>query len=294
MTELSLRFIASAMGGVVSSGQVLAPGPGHSSDDRSLSIKISPSIPNGFIVHSFSGDGFQECRDYVRTRLGLAAVGRIPNNRSKFRVLSDDRSRIERAREIWNSSLGPRGSLVEKYLRGRALQIPDDIACPVLRFNPACPWRDETLGKTIFVPAMIVAMRSIADDQITAIQRTRLNASGLKVDRRMLGVSAGAAIKLDSDDVVIQGLTVGEGFETALTARQLGIAPVWALGSSSSIATFPVIAGIGCLTILAENDAASAKAVRECARRWHQAGRQVLINRPKRGIDLNDALRETA
>jgi hypothetical protein len=69
MTDLAA--IARALGGEVSSGQVLCPGPGHSVEDRSLSIKCDSTAPEGFVVHSFSGDDPIACRDYVRKKLGL-------------------------------------------------------------------------------------------------------------------------------------------------------------------------------------------------------------------------------
>jgi hypothetical protein len=47
---LDLRTIASALGGVISNGQVLAPGPGHSRADRSLAVKLAPSTADGFVV----------------------------------------------------------------------------------------------------------------------------------------------------------------------------------------------------------------------------------------------------
>ena len=68
---MTAREVAMALGGdVVSANRVSAPGPGHSSRDRSLSVLI---IGSDFVVHSFSNDDWRECRDYVRARLGLAA-----------------------------------------------------------------------------------------------------------------------------------------------------------------------------------------------------------------------------
>jgi hypothetical protein len=67
----TLQELARALSGEISSGQVLAPGPGHSARDRSLSIKLEPSAPDGFIVHSHApGDDDIECKDYVLERLG--------------------------------------------------------------------------------------------------------------------------------------------------------------------------------------------------------------------------------
>jgi hypothetical protein len=65
----SLQEIARAVGGEIRGGQVLAPGPGHSAEDRSLSITLSESPP-GYVVYSFAGDDPIECKDYVRAKLG--------------------------------------------------------------------------------------------------------------------------------------------------------------------------------------------------------------------------------
>jgi len=65
--------IARALGGKVSGDHVLAPGPGHSPKDRSLSIKLDATAPDGFLVHSFAGDDPIRCKDYVREKLGLPA-----------------------------------------------------------------------------------------------------------------------------------------------------------------------------------------------------------------------------
>jgi hypothetical protein len=67
----SLHEIARALGGEISGDQVRAPGPGHSSKDRSLSIKVSADAPDGFVVNSFTGDDPITCKDYVRSKLDL-------------------------------------------------------------------------------------------------------------------------------------------------------------------------------------------------------------------------------
>lgn len=48
--------IATALGGNESGRNVVAPGPGHSRADRSLSIKLDPSFPDGSLTYSFAGD----------------------------------------------------------------------------------------------------------------------------------------------------------------------------------------------------------------------------------------------
>jgi hypothetical protein len=199
----------------------------------------------------------------------------------------DDHVRVEHAVAIWNEGCDPRKTLAETYLNIRKLTLCDDLAGGVLRFSPRCPWRNETNGKTDRVPALIAAFRSIDDGTVTAIQRIALDAAGAKIARRMLGVVHRAAIMLDPID---RELAIGEGVETCMAARQLGVGPTWALGSTGGIAGFPVLDGIDRLILLGENDRASAEAIQFCARRWRKAGRRVRIAMPDIGSDLNDEL----
>ena len=68
--SLDLQTIARALGGEVCGNHVLAPGPRHSLEDRSLSIKLDAAAHDGFIVNSFAGDPPIECKDYVREKIG--------------------------------------------------------------------------------------------------------------------------------------------------------------------------------------------------------------------------------
>jgi hypothetical protein len=70
--SMSLQQLATALGGEIAGNQILAPGPGHSPKDRSLSIRLDTEAPGGMVVHSFAGDDPLTCKDYVRERAGLA------------------------------------------------------------------------------------------------------------------------------------------------------------------------------------------------------------------------------
>jgi putative DNA primase/helicase len=110
----SLRELADALGGEVVSAQVLAPGPVHDRRDRSLSVKISASSPDGFLCHSFAGDNFKVCKDYVKSRLGMRQFEFAQKQASKPQQQQPDekRIRIERARETWLAAVDPRGTMV--------------------------------------------------------------------------------------------------------------------------------------------------------------------------------------
>jgi hypothetical protein len=81
-----LQELAAALGGEVSNGQALCPGPGHSPKDRSLSVKLDGN--GGFIVHSFSGDDPIACKDHVRQKAGLGAFK--PNGNGRRKSMSAD------------------------------------------------------------------------------------------------------------------------------------------------------------------------------------------------------------
>jgi putative DNA primase/helicase len=257
---LTLQQIARALGGEVVDGRYLSvPGPQHSPNDRSLSIMLSDTAPDGFLVNSWSGDNFRACRDHVRAALAgqqMPAANTVQSCKS--------------CREIWKPiwlraknplQHIPRGkrrpeqkSLVEQYLNSRGLELTPSIADEVIRFDPACQFGDETH------PAMICLIRDIFTNAGIGIQRTALTPDGNKVERNgktlrlSLGAIAGGAIKLDDDADVTMGLVVGEGVETCLTARQrYDLAPVWSAVTSGGVASFPVLPGLEGLTLLREN-----------------------------------------
>jgi hypothetical protein len=68
--NLTLAEMARRLDGEVSGGQIRCPGPGHSPEDRSLSVKLNVK-GDGIVVHSFSGDAVATCKDHVRKKLGL-------------------------------------------------------------------------------------------------------------------------------------------------------------------------------------------------------------------------------
>src|SRR5262249_35979476 len=128
----------------------------------------------------------------------------------------------------------------------------------------------------------------IDDDALTGVHRVALKSDGAKIDRRMLGVVRRAAIKVDPAGEM---LCVGEGIETCMAARELGFAPVWALGSTGAISFLPEINSVEQLVILGETGEASARAIKLCGTRWRKAGRRVRVVMPNDGLsDLNDAL----
>jgi putative DNA primase/helicase len=212
-----LRALARGLGGDLAGGHsILCPGPGHSPRDRSLAVRFDPRAPDGFLAYSHSNDDWRDCRDHVRSCLGLPQwqpgqddrQRTIPTRHVKQWDLAtserewaepptaDDLGRISLARRIWDMAGNPRGTLAETYLRSRMLDLTDELAGDVLRFHPQCPWWNEDTGVIDRVPALVAAFRSIDDNSITAVHRIALRADGSKIGRKMLGIVRRAAVKL--------------------------------------------------------------------------------------------------
>lgn len=291
MTALNARTIAQTMGGdVVGRDSVNVPGPGHSKADRSLSIKLSARAPAGFIVFSHCGDDPIECRDYVKERLGLSlhdGDGRYSATPLAVAVAGgekDEQNRRDFALKIWHQSSDPTGTIVEKYLRDeRGLTLPASAVSSVVRYHGRLRYGEQTFA------GMVCLMRSIGTDEPTGIHRTFIDAAGKKIDRRMLGIAKGAAIKIDAHSEIGGKLTIGEGFETVLASKLAGYGSAWALGSAGAVQAFPVLEQVSELTILEERDATSRKATRKCRSAYLSHGRKVNVLTPKRGFkDFND------
>jgi len=299
-----LRAIARALGGEVVGRQVVAPGPGHSPRDRSLSVTISAAAPEGFLAFSHAGDDFAECRDHVKARLGIDRRQQenrpqTPPRRPTQPPRDDDRDAraLILAKQIAFELRPVLGSPGETYVRDArkivtsaiedVLERTDGVGWhPAVYFNePGHALHGRKLGCIV----------GVMTDPITAmptggISRTYIH-EGQKVTKaKSLGPAGIVRLSLDED--VLERLHIAEGLETALGAMSKGLRPMWATGSTAIMAKFPLLSGIKALTIIADHDAngAGERAAAEVASRWREAGKEARVWRPKSIGDLNDIL----
>jgi hypothetical protein len=193
---------------------------------------------------------------------------------------------------LWEEARPIANTLAAQYLTNRRINV--DVLTAnveaVLRFHPQCPFGPGTRH-----PCLLALFRDVATDAPAGIHRVALTPDGQKIERRMLGQwPAPRAIKLWPAE---SSLVIGEGIETVLAAatqlqhRGALLRPAWAIGSSSGIARFPLVAGIRQLTVLVDNDAngVGPRNAKECAKRWAAAGRAVALLTPQQsGTDFND------
>jgi hypothetical protein len=126
------------------------------------------------------------------------------------------------------------------------------------------------------VHRMVVALMTdpITNDPI-GIHHTFLNPDGKKTNRKMLGRQG--VVRITPDEDVTYGLGIAEGVEDAL-AVALDWGPAWAATSAGAIERFPVLRGIDCINIFADDDTAGAKSACACADRWTAAGKEARIS----------------
>lgn len=308
---MNIHFAVKSLGGdVASRDTVLCPGPGHTAADRSLSVTFDADAPDGFLVNSFANDDWQDCRDHVRTLLGLGSFGSRGEGvkvRLAARPAMPDADAIRKreiAGSLWQEARPIGGTIAERYLAGRNIRLTEDARSgDALRFHPACPFRLES-GDTVRLPAMLASMVNIATNAFQGIHRTALQPDGsgkatlpgLHDPRKMLGSNKGACVKLSPDAHVTRGLGIAEGLETALSViGNFGFSPVWSLLTAGALARFPVLPGIECLSIFADNDhvkngkQAGTEAARQCSSNWTGADRECAIwSPPDIGSDFND------
>jgi putative DNA primase/helicase len=298
-----LRSLARLLGGDVIGRQVLAPGPGHSPKDRSLSVTISATAPDGFLAFSHSGDDFASCRDHVKRALGLPSDRPTPQMRTPRapQPRPDDAEREARRAKYIAQTVAELQPIIgtpgERYLR-ETRRIDTGAITDVLERTDAIAWHPSVLfreeGHTLH-DKRIGCIVAVLTNPVTAaptggISRTYIH-EGQKVAKAK-GLGPAGVVRLSLDEDVLGGLHLAEGLETALAAMSIGLRPTWSVGSTAIMAKLPVVSGIEAISVIADNDAngAGERAARELQARWKSAGRVARVWKPKTLGDLNDIL----
>ena len=256
-----LERIVRAFGGELYAGgrRALIPGPGHSRQDRSVSLYETDD--GRVLVHCFSPrDDWRAVAAWLRTE-GLTSSVRPPTPH----IEPDPRHRegVDRARALWGEARPVGGTYADRYLRGRAIH-PRFRMSDALRYHPGATSLDDRRRR----PALVAA---IADDAgaVQGVQVTLLSPAGggkaaAATPRRVIGAMRGGAVQLMPAGPVV---VVAEGVETALSAAAVFGAPAWAALSASNLASFTPPAVVERLIIAADRDAPGLDAAETLAAR---------------------------
>jgi putative DNA primase/helicase len=184
---MTLAELISRLEGVRSYASYLtARCPAH--DDRNASFSIRQGKDGKVLLKCFAGCGYES----ITAALGGDRPGRASFSQpgSTPQRARDDAERTDFALRIWRQARSASGTIVEAYLRSRAITMS---VPPSLRFNARLK------HPTGYLPAMVAAVQQ-ADGAIVAIHRTFLKPDGsgkANVERQkmMLGPCVGGAVR---------------------------------------------------------------------------------------------------
>lgn len=258
------------------------PACGRGKRDKTMGITIEGS--NG-VAHCFRCEYVETFHGHHNTirRVPHLAPGNVSPLAAKLETLSDY------GHALWAACAPLAGTVAEQYLGHRRCVVPPGD----LLFHPNLPHKPSgTSG-----PALVALITDASTGIPLSLHRTWITPTGkadLHPPRMLLGGhrKKGGVIRLWPDEYMTHGVAVTEGIETGLSLAH-AYQPVWACIDAGNLAALPVLPGVGCLLIGADNDVAGQTAARTCAERWSAAGVAVRITQQSAN-DLNDELLEVA
>lgn len=270
---VDLRDIVRERGGDLYAGgrKAVIPGPGHSRNDRSLSLSLGDG--GRVLFNSFANDSVRDCMAYLGLEPGEGRES-TPAERARERALRNYERRVVAARDlalcrsIWDGTQAVEGTPAESYLWTRQLVLEgvSDIA-----FHPAAPrWKEARDGQPIPLhPAMVALVRDIGGAP-KALHLTYIKPDGSGKafgdrSRLMFGAVAGHAVQIGRP---VDGvLAVGEGVETCGAYSLLKGVPCWPCLSTAGLSTFVLPPRLRRLVIAADNDKGGIAAAVQLAQR---------------------------
>lgn len=217
-------------------------------------------------------------------------------------VAAEDAEKLAKAAAIWSAALPVAGSLAERYLEARGIDLSRVPGWPVptLRYAPALPcWQyDKAADRHWYAgafPAMVGYVQG-PDRAFRGVHRTWLAADGsgkaaVPKPKKMLGTVFGGYLRLCPAS---SRMLNAEGIETTLSAISATQLPGWAALSEGNLdAPMPPI--VRHLTICRDNDtkdeATTLTRVGNAVAAHSARGLVVAVACPPKGMDFNDLLR---
>jgi hypothetical protein len=279
---MAAAAIGRQLGGVRQGNNWRAPCPLNCGYDLSL----RDSDDGELLIHCFGGCGYHEI--FVEL-IGLVGYDDIERDDTVVPE-ANRQERIAFARQLYGRFEPAVGTIVETYLRSRAIS---STVPAILRFGIR-----HRFG--IDYPVMAAPIVDIDGAQIgTHLTLLKRDGSGkARFDdprhcRQTLGVVRGGTIRLAPYDPERE-LVLAEGIETVLSAMQLLGLPGWATSYAGNLKTeLPEV--VRRIVIAVDNDRAGRQSAFGAFERWNNEGRTVRCLMPHReGHDFNDVAREIA
>jgi hypothetical protein len=274
---------------------------------RSLYVRlIGPESGKGAAGHWADGatgehgdllDVIRECRGFVdfhdgadEARRFLSLPRQEPGPDHDRRSTPESAGSTEAARRLFAVSQSISGTVVEAYLRNRAITALHGAGS--LRFHPSCYYRPDRRSPTQAWPAMIAAITDLGGG-IMGVQRTWIDRSGrdkapIDTPRRAMGHLLGNAVRFGvAQDV----MAAGEGIETVLSLRcVMPTMPMAAALSAAHLGAVLFPPKLRRLYIACDDDSAGDRAAAKLIERAREVGIEAITLSPRRG-DFNEDIR---
>jgi hypothetical protein len=289
-------------------GRYWMVGDARNTPGRSMFVRLFPSAkgPAGKWTDGASAE-HGDLLDVIRESRGLRDFHDVVDEARRFLSMPRTepplplRSAVpggspEASRRLFAMAQPIEGTLVESYLRDRAIMTLHDIGA--LRFHPRLYYRPREDAPTEIWPGMVAAVTDLGG-RLTGAHRTWLDPNGfdpvrlgkapIATPRRALGDLLGNAVRFGiASDV----LAAGEGIETILSLRVvMPNMPVAAGLSAAHLAAILLPAGLRRLYIAHDADPAGDGAVSTLAGRALAQGVETIPLSPLLG-DFNEDLRK--
>ena len=255
-----LERIVRACGGELYAGgrRALIPGPGHSRQDRSVSLYETDD--GRVLVHCFSPrDDWHTVAAWLQAQ-GLKPTPAISVPNAAPRAVH---AGFERAYILWGEARPIEGTFAERYLVSRA--IPRTAcASAALRFHLSVTSLDDQRRRPTLVAAIADHTGALQGVQVTLLSPTGAGKAAVATPRRVIGAMRGGAVQFTPAE---PDLVIAEGVETALSAAAVFGVPAWAALSASNLAEFTPPAVVKRLIIAADRDAPGLDAAETLASR---------------------------
>jgi hypothetical protein len=250
---MSAEAIAKALGGRKAGAAWMARCPAHA--DRAPSLSIAETRDGKVLVRCHAGCDQRDVIAALRVRGAWPDLGRgarqflrQPDRQPPAESNYDALNRTETALAIWRASHPAEGTAVELYLRSRGLSLPIPLS---IRFHAGLKHPSGAVW-----PAMVSLVMHGLDGNPIGIHRTFLARHGfgkgpVEPAKMMLGPCRGGAVRLGPAG---NGLMVGEGIETCLSAMQASSRPAWSALSTSGLRALGLPREVRDVIVLANGD----------------------------------------
>ena len=237
------------------------------------------------IKHTLHCD-FKAALHWANSFIGNAPVTIAKPAIIKQSPVINEGERIAKALRLWRAAKPLQGTLAEKYLHNRGLNLPLPDS---LRFLPNA-WNHTTDKHH---PALVAAGQN-CDGKISFVHLVYLTPEGKKISgdkveaKLSFGIMKGCAVQLSP---LSESLVLCEGLEDGLSILQaMPQAAVWAGIGTGNLIKMPIPDTVTDIVIAADNDVAGIKAARKLAERLIALGKVVRLAKPQAAKDFNEIL----